>query len=655
MATRRLRRLRWVRTGVAALATLAVALGFLMFRDGPVASRIEAATLDWRFRVRGPLPEPDAVVILAIDDATVELAGRFPLPRQLLADAIQRLAAAGAGAVGIDLLLLDPEDAAAGLALSPGDRALADALGQGPAAELAFAFTFDAPVPPDANARAALAAAAFPVVRWPAGATGSGLLQAAGAILPMAPLLPAAAVGHVNLPVDADGALRHVLVGIAMGDLVLPAFPVALARERLGLAPAQTVFEVGRSLELGGRRLPLDARSRLALNYYGPPGRIATISLADLLEGRADPALIRGRVALIGATALGVGDNFVTPFGGALSGVEVLATAVANIAGGGPLDHGTVPLGISLAAIFVLGALAFAATEMFPPLVMAGASAALLAGWAAIAELAFAQDRLWLDVAFPSAAVLLAAAIGFTDRMLAERGLRRDFQRQRRNLLRYHSPLIGELLADSDAAATAGREQPATILFVDMAGFTRRVEAMRPAETAHFLREFHRRIEAAALAHGGVLEQFTGDGAMVVFGLPEPRPGDAAAALACARRLVEEIGLWNASLAQSGGAPLGIRVGVHHGPVALATLGGEAQRQMTVAGDTVNVASRLEALARQQDAVIVISDAVAVAVREAGSETLLEGFVSLPPQPIPGRAAPLAVWVLRRAALPASR
>jgi len=655
MASARSRPRPWLRIGVAALATLAVALGFLLFRDGPVASRIEAATLDWRFRIRGPLAAPDDVVILAIDDAAVALAGRFPVPRRLLGEAVAQLGAAGAAGIGIDLLLLDREQPTDGLVLSPGDRVLREALRAAPPTVLAFALAFAAPTPLDATGRQALAAAAFPVLRAPAGTDATALLRAAGAVLPMAPLLGVASVGHANVPVDDDGALRHLYVGVAVGDLVLPAIPVALSRQLLGLAPSEVALVVGRSLELGGRSLPLDRRTRLVLDYYGPPGTIRTLSLADLLEGRVERAAIEGRIVMIGATALGAGDSFVTPFGRALPGVEVLATAVANLAVSGPLDHGARALALSLAAIVLLGALASATTQFVPPLAMAALSAALLVGWAAIAELAFIEGRLWLDVTFPSAAILVASAIGFLGRILAERGLRRDFQRQRGNLLRYHSPLIGELLAETDSAAVADREQPAAILFVDMAGFTRRVELLPPSETARFLREFHRRIEAAALAHGGVLEQFTGDGAMVMFGVPWPTPEDAASALACARRLIREVRDWSAELVAAGEAPLEVRIGVHFGPVAIATLGGDAQRQMAVAGDTVNVASRLEALARQHDAVVAISDAAVDAVRAAGRTPLLDRFEAVPPQAIRGRAAPLGVWVLRQAAVAADR
>jgi adenylate cyclase len=259
--------------------------------------------------------------------------------------------------------------------------------------------------------------------------------------------------------------------------------------------------------------------------------------------------------------------------------------------------------------------------------------------------MAFARELVWLDATFTTAAMLLTAGFGMVSRVAVERRLRRRAQRQRANISQYISPVIAGLLAESETAAFVGREQQAAILFVDMAGFTRRAEQMAPAETARFLREFHRHIESVVLAHRGVLEQFTGDGAMVIFGVPKPSADDAASALACARALWHGIQTWSAELAAGGQAPLRIRIGVHYGPVAIASLGGDTQRHITAAGDTVNVASRLEALSGTHGAAIGISSAAVAAVCSAGRPELLAGFRELPPQPIRGRDQPIALWI----------
>src|SRR4029077_15683279 len=150
--------------------------------------------------------------------------------------------------------------------------------------------------------------------------------------------------------------------------------------------------------------------------------------------------------------------------------------------------------------------------------------------------------------------ILLNAGGGAILRARTERRVRRD-------LARSHSPVIVVILAQSATPSFSG-SQNAAILFVDIAGFTSRMEGMAPDDTVRFLRDFHGRIEQAVLAHGGVLEQFMGDGAMVVFGVPEPKPQDAVAALTCARDLFEDIRRRNAELAAEGEPPFRISLGI---------------------------------------------------------------------------------------------
>jgi adenylate cyclase len=165
--------------------------------------------------------------------------------------------------------------------------------------------------------------------------------------------------------------------------------------------------------------------------------------------------------------------------------------------------------------------------------------------------------------------------------------------------------------------------------------------------TVDFLRTLHRRLERAALNHGGLIEQFMGDGAMLIFGLPVPSDGDAASAVACARELLESVAEWNAELEAEGEPPVRLRIGIHHGPVVVARLGGAQQRHMSVAGDTVNVASRLEQLARAMMTPILVSGAVVDAARQVGRDDLLDRFVPATPQHIRGRTTPLPVWAYR--------
>ena len=644
----------WLRAAAAVILTLGMAAAYLAFWDAPLVEAIEGQTLNWRFQLRGPMEPPPEVVVIAIDDATINALQQWPPPRHALAEAVAMLDAAGAAVIGLDLLLLDPERPSDGITLAAGDRRLRGALQAADQAVLGLAFTFDSAEPLDDEVLATVRGAAFRIVHRAGGFLPVFDRQATGALIPIAPFREVAGLGHVNVLADQDGALRHQHVSIPLADHYVPAFPVEIARRFLGLTRDETVLVVGRELRLGTREIATDPLLRLAINYYGPAGTIRTYAMIDLLEGRVPAESLAGRAVLIGATALGAGDSFATPFSRMLPGVEALATAVGNLVHGAVLSRTATSMAWDLAAILFLGLATFACAHLPSPALAVVATLALLGGWASVAQFAFQERDLWLDMTFPTATMLLNGGFVRVARMIAERRLRRDAERQRRNLSRYHSPMIADLLAESETPGFDQREQRAAILFVDIAGFTGRSEQMAPAETVHFLRDFHRRIERAVLAHGGMVEQFMGDGAMVIFGVPAPSDRDAVAALACARHLVRTVRQWTDELTKAGLAPLRIGIGIHYGPVVIARLGGDEQRQLTAAGDTVNVASRLEALTRPHDAVIAISGAVVTAVQAAGREDLLAGFVELPAQPIRGREEKLPVWVAQAGAMVAS-
>lgn len=171
-----------------------------------------------------------------------------------------------------------------------------------------------------------------------------------------------------------------------------------------------------------------------------------------------------------------------------------------------------------------------------------------------------------------------------------------ELERERRvNLGRYLDPKIGEWLADnSPETVRAGARQEVGILFTDIRGFTRRAESLDPTALGRFVGEFRACVAASATAHGGVIDKFIGDAAMLLFGVPHPRDGAAADALACAQDLLERVAAWNAERADRGEDAVRIGVGVHWGPVFCGAVGDDVRLEYTVLGDTVNVAARLQ-------------------------------------------------------------
>ena len=610
-------------------------------RDRAPFEALEGQTLDWRFAWRGPIVPSRDVAIVTIDDSSIEKFGGWPLPRTVLADAIERLHEAGAEVIAFDLLMLELEQPRIGGAPGNGDRRLIEAIEKAGAVILPLAFDFN-PEPTAIADRTDLARSALPVQHWQA--RDAGLLPHPGALAAPPPALLAKAwTAHANVAVEADGTLRALELVLPFDGSVYPALPLQAVRLFRHIPPEQVLVDLGRGVRMGGEAIETAPGMRLIVNYYGPPGRFDAISLAELLSGRVDPARLRGKLIFVGTTALGLGDGFPSPYSAVFPGVEFFATAADNLLSGRWLKRTDLVAAMDIAAMgmaAVLSALigsAFSAAIAAPLLLLV----AVLSFGVAVG--AFTLLQLWLNVVFP---VFAIAAVGGTAVLLRaadETRARRRAESERGHLARYVPEAIADELARSEPSRFDERTQPASILFVDMAGFARRAEAMSGEATLRLVRELHALIENTVREHGGVVDKYLGDGAMVLFGLPEPKLDDAARGLACARALVAAVASASAERRAIGKAEIEIGIGLHHGPVVVARVG-ERQTQITAIGDSVNTASRLERVTREISARIVISDAVVSAVQALGRADLLDGFTELGEHALRGREKPIRIW-----------
>ncbi|MGH6894476.1 MAG: CHASE2 domain-containing protein [Dongiaceae bacterium] len=602
-----------------------------------VTAALEGRLLDLRHVLRGPVAPPEEFAIVAIDDRTLGRLQRFPVPRAVIADSVNRLTDAGAKVLAIDLLLAERESPGGGDSLSPGDLALAAALARH--GHTILAATQAADIMPDAdlvrrNLFGQVMQSDFP----PPGRVGF--------LFPIEALARAADLGHVNLVRDADGAVRRIALAMPIAEAdYLPAMALDVVRLMRDLPRSALRLVVGESIGIDDQTIPIAPDNTVALNHYGGQGAFPTYSLIDVIDGKIPADRIAGRAIFIGSTALASGDMFTSPFGPQLPGVEALATAAANVAHGQFLRRDLGTLAIDFAVAGLLGVLAFFAANPRSLTIAAVISVGLWILTFIGAQLAFSRAFLWLDV---TTYILVLATIGIATlaaRIVQQRRISDELQHERDNLARYHSPLLTEFLAEQQRPSFNERAQHAAVMFVDVAAFTRRAERLGPAATVEFLRDLHGRIERAALANRGVIEQFMGDGAMIIFGLPEPKTDDAARALASTQQLLESLADWNLDLEAEAQEPVRLRIGLHYGPVIAALLGGERQGQVTVAGDTVNVASRLQEMGKENKAAIIASAEFVAGVRQSGRDDMLTGMRRLTGQKVRGRDETIDIWV----------
>lgn len=211
-----------------------------------------------------------------------------------------------------------------------------------------------------------------------------------------------------------------------------------------------------------------------------------------------------------------------------------------------------------------------------------------------------------------------------------------------RTMQRYFSPKVAAQLAEDrpDALSIGGQQQDVVVMFTDIRGFTAYAETHPAEQVVEELCAYHNAMVEAVFAHGGTLDKFLGDGMMVMFGVPDPTPDDADRALAAAKAMRTNLYWLNKVRAREGKPIWAHGIGLHAGPAVVGNVGSAQRLDFTAIGDTVNVASRVQAATVNVGADILMTDAVVARLSKPPVLT------PLAPLHLRGRAAPMPVHAL---------
>lgn len=252
-------------------------------------------------------------------------------------------------------------------------------------------------------------------------------------------------------------------------------------------------------------------------------------------------------------------------------------------------------------------------------------------------------ERIEEIVAIIMVGIVLALKGARSNSLLIEQA---SIAAERANLSRYFPSSLVDTLASADHDIGAVRNQEVAVLFTDIVGFTQLAERTTPEEVMELLRAYHSRVEAAVFNNNGTLDKYLGDGAMATFGTPEAGPDDAQNALKAAQQILAEMDGLNKLRVADGKESIRVSVGLHFGTVTLGDVGSARRLEFTVIGDTVNVASRLEAASRELDCSCVVSDELMKRANKTSGEGQddLGGFEARHGVHLRGRQTPIDVW-----------
>ena len=271
------------------------------------------------------------------------------------------------------------------------------------------------------------------------------------------------------------------------------------------------------------------------------------------------------------------------------------------------------------------------------------AAAVVVLVWVTAIFFAFSSG-IWLNAAVPVAAAVPPVVLFAAVQLWSGRRRARYFAMRSELLEQFQAPGIQDWLTRDPNFLTEPVRQNAAIVFIDLSGFTTLSERLGPDRVRELLKDFHALVDKEAVTCGGIITSYLGDGAMILFGLPEAATDDAFRAAECSVGLCESSQRWLSSLPPSIASRLGFKVGAHFGIIVASRLGGRSYHHITATGDTVNVASRLMEVAANRGVELALSDEL---LSSAGHCALFKSGVLMGPDEtrIRGRSGSIAIWL----------
>ena len=581
-----LKRFIWNWRGVWTVAPT-IALFIIALRLLGCFQSWEWAAFDQYLRTRPKEPIDHRIVIVGIDEADLRKVGQWPIPDTVLAQLIEKIKGQNPRAIGLDLYR--------DLPIEPGHDALVNVFKTTP-----NLIGIEKINEQDPNA----------------------------AIAPPPILAQQGQVGLNNVVVDDDGKLRRSLLSGVKNGEPFPSFAFLLAGlylqpQNILPQPTETdpkIFHWGKGLfrpftpNDGGYVHADDGGYQLLLNYRGAAQSFRTVSLTQVLEGRIPTDLMHDRIVLIGSTATSLNDFFYTPYSGdrittlqRTPGIEIHANIISQILStvleGCPLIQ-TWPEPIEglwiLLWSFVGATLTWnwryislnpkkTKTKNFPlsPFPFSLSPLLALASLFGITYASFLYGW-WIPIVpplltFSGSAIAITTYLAYTATQI------------RQTFGRYLSDsVVAELLENPKGLQLGGENRTLTILTSDLRGFTALSEQLSPQDVVKILNIYLESMTHVITQYQGTIDDFIGDGILVLFGAPIPQENHPDKAVACAVAMQLAMNSVNERIQQLGFPKLAMGIGINTGEVVLGNIGSTQRTKYSAIGQHVNLTFRLE-------------------------------------------------------------
>jgi len=518
-------------------------------------------------------PPSDTIIIVGIDERSINEIGPWPWPRMFMAEAIEMLTKMDVAAIGINVFYDTPGafpeyDEHLVIAAQGTDRLVLGGVGN-------FSDFQNA----------------------------GELLVIDYFVIPFDDLAEASIVGFSNVrPDEADGIMRRSLTKLRFGDITVHSLPFEVYRtyrRAMGQEPIENI--------------PLDSHGQLPIRFVGGHRSFRSVSLWGVINEEYDPALFRDAIVLIGPYTFGISDdNFRTSIerSSTMHGVELNANIVQTLLEG--IFITDAPSWLNLSIMAFLGILLIILFQWLKPLFAFIITAAFIVVQLFGARLAYDHFNIIVSVGI---SIVFSGLCYITNIAVSIFSVQNEKLQMKDIFGRFVSPeVMNEILEGRVNIHLGGVLKEISVLFVDIRGFTTFSEANPPMVVMEVINRYLRLTSNAIQKNGGTIDKFIGDATMALFNAPVDVSNHALRAVKTAWDMQQEVVDLRREISNEFGVDLQFGIGINTGVAVIGNMGSDFRMDYTAIGDTVNTAARLESNALKGE--IVISDATYQQVKD---------------------------------------
>ena len=598
-------------------ASLILTLFVYAFCSTSFMQETELKLLDQRFRLDPVLDKADTnIVLVAIDDFSLDFFSEngisWPWPRSFYGYAVDYFTRAEAASVIFDMQFYEPDIDREETYAEETDGIFASSIAKNGNIYLGSQLLLDSTFihPFVSNSTIQIENKFQPEI------TFSGIRAPIDAFI-----ASTRSIGIINAVPDNDGVIRRSSLLFKLNEMILPqmAFKVWLHQ----IEKDMKIQASNQELRIGNYMIPLDGDGRYLLNWYGQ-NVFATYSFRAVISSASavlneqspvlSPDIFKDKHIIIGATAAGLYDLKTNPYSKVMPGMEIWATALSNFLNRDFIN--ILPEWCNFVfTLLVIFCIFFLVTNLNPKKanILVLLILVLLVG---INFVLWKTGRILLNFIMPVIGFVISYLFVNTISYLLEGRSKREI---RKIFTRYlDKEVIQQLEEDPQQVKLGGEEIEATVLYTDIYDFTSLSEKKTPSELVKNLNEYFEKLTEFVFKFNGLLDKYTGDGIMALFGVPLPR--DDHAILACrvayAHKKFREDLMRKETLSAVEQLHLQTRTGINSGNLVAGNIGSEKRMDYTAIGDTVNLASRLEGVNKIYQTNIVLSESTYNLVKE---------------------------------------